>query len=109
MSIQYDNFMVKILGNLSEEMTNKYQDKKYKHIHLGQGKWTLSDSKNQCELLRTPHESEPYKEKITEVYGEDSWPITSVEDVDKLIRLQDGEQFMTYLRILYLPMDSMKF
>lgn len=43
-----------------------------------------------------------YKEKITEVYGEDSWPITSVEDVDKLIRLQEGEHFMTYLRILYL-------
>jgi len=43
-----------------------------------------------------------YKAKITEVYGQEAWPITSVEDVDKLIRLQDGEQFMTYLRILYL-------
>ncbi|CAM9921868.1 unnamed protein product, partial [Chrysoparadoxa australica] len=46
---------------------------------------------------------EIYKKKITEVYGEDSWPINSAEDVDRLIRLQDGEQFMTYLKILYLP------
>jgi adenosine deaminase len=53
-------------------------------------------------LIEGPH-SEIYKEKICEVYGNEAWPITSVEDVDKLIRLQDGEQFMTYLRILYLP------
>ncbi len=53
-------------------------------------------------LLEGPHK-ELYKKKITEVYGPDSWPIKSVEDVDNLIRLHDGEGFMTYLRILYLP------
>ena len=52
-------------------------------------------------LLESEHK-DIYKEKICEVYGEESWPIESVEDVDKLIRLKEGEQFMTYLKILYL-------
>jgi adenosine deaminase len=52
--------------------------------------------------LDGPHR-ELYKKKITEVYGPQAWPIESVEDVDQLIRLKEGEGFMTYLRILYLP------
>jgi adenosine deaminase len=44
-----------------------------------------------------------YQKKITEVYGADAWPIQSVEDVDRLIRLEETEGFLTYLRILYLP------
>lgn len=43
-----------------------------------------------------------YEKRIKEVYGEDSIPITCVEDVDNLIRLKEGEQFATYLRILFL-------
>ena len=42
------------------------------------------------------------EKKITEVYGKDALPINSREDIDKLIRLKDGEQFKTYLKILYL-------
>jgi adenosine deaminase len=53
-------------------------------------------------LLKGPHKK-IYEQKITEVYGKDALPIESIEDVDKLIRLQEGEQFLTYLRILYLP------
>jgi len=41
-------------------------------------------------------------EKIKSVYGEDALPINSADDIDKMIRLKDGEQFKTYLRILYL-------
>lgn len=44
-----------------------------------------------------------YAQKIKEVYGNDAWPINSVKDVDKLIRLSETEGFLTYLRILYLP------
>jgi adenosine deaminase len=44
-----------------------------------------------------------YEKKITEVYGENAWPINSVQDVDKLVRLKETEGFLTYLRILYLP------
>lgn len=54
------------------------------------------------ELFNGPNR-EIYRQKVTEVYGEDAWPIETVEDVDNLIRLQDGEKFMTYLKILYLP------
>ena len=43
-----------------------------------------------------------YEQKITEVYGKDALPIKNVDDVDKLIRLKEGEQFKTYLKILYL-------
>ena len=53
-------------------------------------------------LLDGPHK-ELYEKKIDEVYGEGSTPINSVEDVDRLITLKDGEQFSTYLRILFLP------
>jgi adenosine deaminase len=53
-------------------------------------------------LIEGPN-SEIYKKKITEVYGPKAWPIKSVEDVDNLIRLQETEGFMTYLKILYLP------
>ncbi len=52
-------------------------------------------------LLEGPNRT-LYEEKITEVYGEGSLPIQSVEDVDRLIRLQDNEKFDRYLKILYL-------
>lgn len=52
-------------------------------------------------LVEGPHK-EVYKQKITEVYGAECWPIQSIEDVDNLIRLKEGEQFKTYLKILYL-------
>ncbi|MGZ3746729.1 MAG: hypothetical protein ACXWRE_05155, partial [Pseudobdellovibrionaceae bacterium] len=53
-------------------------------------------------LLEGPHRA-LYEQKIREVYGASALPITSVADVDKLIRLQEAEGFLTYLKILYLP------
>jgi hypothetical protein len=44
-----------------------------------------------------------YETKIAEVYGRESLPIRSIADVDRLIRLAEGEQFDRYLKILYLP------
>lgn len=52
-------------------------------------------------LLKGPNAKE-YEKKIIDVYGEDSLPINSIEEVDYLIRLKDGEQFSRYLEILYL-------
>lgn len=52
-------------------------------------------------LLDGPHK-EIYEKKISEVYGADAIPIRSQEDVDRLVTLQPGEGFSTYLRILYL-------
>ncbi|MEN0057608.1 MAG: hypothetical protein AAGB31_02140 [Bdellovibrio sp.] len=54
------------------------------------------------QLLEGPHKN-IYEEKIREVYGSDALPIESVEDVDRLIRLQENEGFSRYLKILYLP------
>lgn len=53
-------------------------------------------------LLEGPHK-DIYEEKIREVYGDKALPIRSVEDVDRLIRLQENEGFSRYLKILYLP------
>lgn len=53
-------------------------------------------------LLAGPNKA-IYEAKIKEVYGDSALPIKSVEDVDKLIRLKEGEGFSTYLKILYLP------
>ncbi|WII72181.1 hypothetical protein QJS83_17095 [Bdellovibrio sp. 22V] len=53
-------------------------------------------------LLEGPHK-DVYEEKIKEVYGDKALPIRSVEDVDRLIRLQENEGFSRYLKILYLP------
>ena len=53
-------------------------------------------------LLAGPHK-ELYEKKIKQVYGDDALPIKSVDDVDKLISLQEGEGFSRYLKILYLP------
>jgi adenosine deaminase len=44
-----------------------------------------------------------YENEIKKVYGETALPITSIDDVDNLIRLKEGEQFKTYLKILFLP------
>lgn len=43
-----------------------------------------------------------YEEKIKTIYGENSLPIKSVEDVDKLLRLPDDQEFDRYLEILML-------
>ncbi len=72
------------------------------HIHLT-GALTAEFIYPRLKKLIEGPNKDLYKKKITEVYGDDSWPISSVEDVDKLIRLEPGEGFMTYLRILYLP------
>lgn len=53
-------------------------------------------------LLRGPQRA-LYEAKIREVYGDDALPIESAADVDRLIRLREGERFSRYLRILYLP------
>lgn len=53
-------------------------------------------------LLEGPHK-DIYETKIKEVYGDSAIPIRNVDDVDKLIRLQESEGFSTYLKILYLP------
>ncbi|MCO4794449.1 MAG: hypothetical protein KC493_12085 [Bacteriovoracaceae bacterium] len=71
------------------------------HIHLT-GSLSAEFIYPRLKKLLAGKNKKVYEKKIIEVYGKEAIPITCVEDVDNLIRLKDGEEFMTYLRILYL-------
>lgn len=72
------------------------------HIHLT-GALTAEFIYPHLKKLLDGPNKKIYEEKIKEVYGPNSIPINSVADVDRLIRLKEGEAFDTYLRIIYLP------
>lgn len=44
-----------------------------------------------------------YEDKIRAIYGDDSLPIESVADVERLLKLKNDERFSRYLSILMLP------
>jgi hypothetical protein len=44
-----------------------------------------------------------YEDKIRAIYGENSLPINSVDDVARLLKLKNDERFSRYLSILMLP------
>lgn len=71
------------------------------HIHLT-GSLSAEFIFEHLKPLITGPKKEIYLKKIIEVYGDRAKVINSIDDVDKLIRLKEGEQFKTYLRILYL-------
>ncbi len=71
------------------------------HIHLT-GSLSAEFLYPRLKVLLLGPSKELYEQKIKEVYGEQAIPINTPEDVDQLIRLKDGEQFKTYLKILYL-------
>ncbi|MEO8216599.1 MAG: hypothetical protein ABI718_05910 [Acidobacteriota bacterium] len=54
------------------------------------------------QLLEGPQRT-LYESKIKEIYGADVLPLRSPEDVNRIIRLGDGERFSRYLKILFLP------
>jgi hypothetical protein len=53
-------------------------------------------------LLAGPHKK-VYEDKIRAIYGDQSLPIQSIDDVKKLLTLRDDERFSRYLSILMLP------
>ncbi len=71
------------------------------HIHLT-GSLGAEFIYSRLKILLEGPDKAIYETKIKEVYGDTALPIRSIEDVDKLIRLKQGEQFKTYLKILYL-------
>lgn len=77
---------------------------KYKeeHIHLT-GAISPEFIYPRLKVLLEGPDKKIYEEKITEVYGPGALPIGSVEDVRRLVQLQDDEGFTRYLKILYLP------
>ncbi|MEM7646251.1 MAG: hypothetical protein AAF203_05030 [Pseudomonadota bacterium] len=71
------------------------------HIHLT-GSLSAEFLFPRLEKLLNGPNKKVYEEKIQQVYGPNSLPIQSIDDVDRLIRLADGEKFDRYLQILYL-------
>lgn len=71
------------------------------HIHLT-GALTADFLFPRLQTLFSGPNQSVYAEKIKAVYGEKAWPIKSIQDVDRLIRLKDTEGFSRYLQILYL-------
>lgn len=72
------------------------------HIHLT-GSLAADFLWPRLEALLNGPDRALYERKIREVYGDDALPIRSEADVDRLIRLREGERFDRYLKILYLP------
>lgn len=91
--------VAKVLFEFFKRFPLKYQEE---HIHLT-GSLTADFIYPRLKKLIDGPNKALYEKKIKEVYGDSSWPIKSIEDVDKLIRLDESEGFATYLKILYLP------
>lgn len=53
MKIPFDNFKCQLFANLSKEMDSKYRDGNFHSLILGQGQWTISDSKRSATRIRT--------------------------------------------------------
>lgn len=89
----------KALAEFFKNFPLKYNEE---HIHLTGALSADFIYPRLRKLLEGPNKA-IYEKKITEVYGPQSIPIKSVEDVNRLITLREDEGFVTYLRILYLP------
>lgn len=77
---------------------------KYKeeHIHLT-GALTAEFIYPRLQKLLQGPLRETYLQKIAKAYGLKSVQIEKMADVDRLIRLKEGEGFLRYLQLLYLP------
>ncbi len=71
------------------------------HIHLTGSLTAEFLYPRLIKLLEGPHKK-LYEEKIKLVYGDKALPIKSPADIDRLIRLPEGDRFDRYLEILYL-------
>lgn len=88
----------KVLSEFFIRFPLKYKEE---HIHLT-GSLTAEFIWSKVEpLFKGPHAA-VYEEKIKQAYGPQAWPITSAQDVDRLIRLKETEGFSTYLKVLYI-------
>lgn len=88
-----------ILFEFFKNFPLKYKEE---HIHLT-GAISPEFIFPRLKVLLNGPDKKIYEQKIAEVYGPDALPINSVEDVRKLVQLQDDEGFTRYLKILYLP------
>jgi len=93
-----DHKVARTLGGIFRAFPLRFREE---HIHLTGSLTADFIYPRLMELLDGPH-AEIYERKIRETYGEEALPIESEEDVDALIRLQDGMGFSRYLQVLTL-------
>jgi hypothetical protein len=74
---------------------------KEEHIHLT-GSLSADFLYPKIKKLLEGKNKKIYEKIITGTYGTDALPIKSIEDVDNMIRLKEGELFDKYLQILLL-------
>jgi len=72
------------------------------HIHLT-GSLSSDFVFPRLQALIAKGHGERLKQKVTAIYGPDSWPIESPADIDRLLTLKPEERFDRYLKILMLP------
>ncbi len=77
----------------------KYREE---HIHLT-GSLTADFVFPRLQKLLSGEHKKIYEQKIESVFGPQKFPITTVAQVDNLMRLKDNELFDRYLEILLLP------
>lgn len=94
----FDHQVGKALFRFFSDFPLRYREE---HIHLT-GSLTAEYIFPRLKKLLDGPNKDLYEEKIKAVYGKDSLPINSAEDVDRLIRLGDDEKFDRYLEILFL-------
>ncbi len=77
----------------------KYREE---HIHLT-GALTADFLYPRLDQLMQGKKEADYLQRISAVYGAPVSRPRSVEDLDRLIRLKEGEGFLRYLKLLFLP------
>lgn len=88
-----------VLFDFFKNFPLKYSEE---HIHLT-GALTADFLYPRLKKLFEGPNKDLYAQKVKEVYGDKAWPINSVKDVDNLIRVKEGDDFLKYLKLLYLP------
>lgn len=72
------------------------------HIHLT-GALTADFLFPRLQRLLSGPQRATYLQKISSAYGSNVKNLDTVDSVDRLIRLKEGEGFLKYLKLLYLP------
>ena len=94
----FDHSVGKSLFRFFKEFPIRFREE---HIHLTGSLTADFIYPRLKKLLESPNRL-IYEKKIKSIYGDQSLPFRSIEDVDRFIRLSDGQSFDHYLLILYL-------
>lgn len=93
-----DHEVARTLGGFLRVFPLRFREE---HIHLT-GSMTADFVYPRLMSLLEGEHGDAYEAKIRETYGEHALPITSEADVDRLLRLAEGQGFATYLQVLTL-------